>query len=168
MRHASGLVHWDVKPDNTIPADGNPGRPVLLDCGLNFHRAAKKDLEENREGNCATVSCVYRNSRRAALSNKIPHSDISFAAGILCFLLTSQHPHVLQDAEGRLQHQRSEALGVLKCVSSSILNRLLAFFGRAFAPQIADRFMAADSMLVELGMVMEPPQESTRRPFYRT
>ena len=85
-----------------------------------------------------------------------PRSDISFAAGILYFLLTGQHPNVLQDAEGRLPHQRSQVLEALAGVAGSSLQRLLALFDRAFAPQIADRFMDADAMLAELEKVMEP------------
>lgn len=73
------------------------------------------------------------------------------------FLLTSQYPSILQDADGRLPHQRREALAMLQRVAGSSLHRLLAFFDRAFAPQIAERFSNADAMLVELGRVMEPP-----------
>ena len=156
MCHGSGLVHRDVKPDNIVLADGDPGRPVLLDFGLNFHKAANNYLETEQGQELGNRFLRLPELSAGSSLKQDPRSDISFAAGILYFLLTSQHPSVLQDAEGRLPHQRSEGLGVLKCVAGSSLHRLLAFFDRAFAPQIADRFLNADAMLVELGRVMEP------------
>ena len=47
-------------------------------------------------------------------------------------------------------------LEALAGVAGSSIQRLLALFDRAFAPQIADRFMDADAMLAELEKVMEP------------
>ena len=157
MCHASGLVHRDVKPDNIILADCDPGRPVLLDFGLNFHKAAKNDLETEQGQELGNRFLRLPELSAGSSLKQDPRSDISFAAGILYFLLTSQHPNVLQDAEGRLPHQRSQALEMLECVAGSSLHRLLALFDRAFAPQIAERFTDADAMLAELERVMEPP-----------
>ena len=156
MCHATDLVHRDVKPDNIVLADGDPGRPVLLDFGLNFHKAAKNDLETEQGQELGNRFLRLPELSAGSSLKQDPRSDISFAAGILYFLLTSQHPNILQDAEGRLPHQRSQVLAILECVAGSSLHRLLALFDRAFAPQIADRFTNADSMLAELERVMEP------------
>ena len=157
MCHASGFVHRDVKPDNVVLADGDPGRPVLLDFGLNFHKAAKNGLETEQGQELGNRFLRLPELSAGSSLKQDPRSDISFAAGILYFLLTNQHPNVLQDAEGRLPHQRSQVLAMLECVAGSSLHRLLALFDRAFAPQIADRFLNADAMLAELERVMEPP-----------
>ena len=155
--HASGLVHRDVKPDNIVLADGDPRRPVLLDFGLSYQKAAENELETDEGQELGNRFLRLPELSAGSSLKQDPRSDISFAAGILYFLLTSEHPNVLQDAEGRLPHQRGEVLAVLKCVAGSSLHRLMAFFDRAFAPQIADRFLSSDAMLVELGRVMEPP-----------
>ena len=156
MCHSSGLVHRDVKPDNIVLADGNPGRPILLDFGLNFHKAATNDLETEQGQELGNRFLRLPELSAGSSLKQDPRSDLSFVAGILCFLLTRQHPNILQDAEGRLPHQRSEVLAMLERVSGSNLYRLLAFFDRAFAPQIANRFLNADAMLAELERVMEP------------
>ena len=157
MCHASGLVHRDVKPDNIVLADGDHRRPVLLDFGLNFHEAAEEDLETEQEQELGNRFLRLPELSAGSLLKQDSRSDLSFAAGILYFLLTSRHPNVLQDAEGRLPHQRSDALEVLKRVAGAGVHRLLAFFDIAFAPQIADRFTNADTMLAQLVRVMEPP-----------
>ena len=157
--HASGLVHRDVKPDNIVLADGDPGRPVLLDFGLNFHKATNNDLETEQGQELGNRFLRLPELSAGSSLKQDQRSDISFAAGILYFLLTSQHPNVLQDAEGRLPHQRSQVLAMLEAVAGSSIYRLLAFFDRAFAPQIAERFLNADSMLIELERVMESSTE---------
>ena len=156
MCHASGLVHRDVKPDNIILAEGDPERPILLDFGLSFHEAAKDALETEQGQELGNRFLRLPELSAGSPLKQDTRSDISFAAGILYFLLTSQHPNVLQDAEGRLPHQRSQGLAMLERVSGSRLYRLLALFDRAFAPQIADRFTNADAMLAELERMMEP------------
>ena len=156
MCHASGLVHRDVKPDNIVLADGDPGRPVLIDFGLNFHKAARDGLETEQGQELGNRFLRLPELSAGSSHKQDPRSDISFAAGILFFLLTSQHPNVLQDAEGLLPHQRSQVLAMLERVAGSKLYRLLALFDRAFAPQIVDRFTNADAMLAELEKVMEP------------
>ena len=154
--HASGLVHRDVKPDNIVLTDGDPGRPVLLDFGLSYHKAAKNALETEEGQELGNRFLRLPELSAGSSLKQDPRSDISFAAGILYFLLTSKHPNVLQDAEGRLPHQRSQVLAILERAAGSKLRRLLALFDRAFAPQIAARFSSADAMLLELERVLEP------------
>ena len=156
MCHASGFVHRDVKPDNIVLADADPGRPALLDFGLNFHKATNNDLETEQGQELGNRFLRLPELSAGSSLKQDPRSDISFAAGILYFLLTNRHPNVLQDAEGRLPHQRSEVVAMLEGVAGSSLYQLLAFFDRAFTPQIADRYLDADVMLAELDRVMEP------------
>ena len=156
MCHASGLVHRDIKPDNIVLANGDSGRPVLLDFGLNFHRAAKNDLATEQGQELGNRFLRLPELSAGSSLKQDPRSDISFAAGILYFLLTSQHPNILQDAEGHLPHQRSQVLAMLECVAGASFHRLLALFDRAFAPHIADRFTSADAMLAEIERVVEP------------
>ena len=157
--HAASLVHRDVKPDNVILAAGDPGRPVLLDFGLNFHKVANDVLATEQGQELGNRFLRLPELSAGSSLKQDPRSDVSFAAGILYFLLTGQHPNILQDAEGRLPHQRSQALETLARVAGSRLQRLLALFDRAFAPQIADRFTDADEMLAQLEHVMEPRME---------
>ena len=154
--HASGLVHRDVKPDNIILADGDPGRPILLDFGLNFHKTAEDGLETEAGQELGNRFLRLPELSAGSSLKQDPRSDISFAAGILYFSLTGQYPNVLQDAEGRMPHQRSPSLASLERIAGSRLHRLLALFDRAFAPQIASRFTGTDEILAELDRVMEP------------
>ena len=117
--HASGLVHRDVKPDNIVLADGDPGRPVLLDFGLNFHKATNNDLETEQGQELGNRFLRLPELSAGSSLKQDQRSDISFAAGILYFLLTSQHPNVLQDAEGHLPHQRSQVPAMLEAVAGS-------------------------------------------------
>ena len=153
--HEAELVHRDVKPDNIILADGDPGRPVLLDFGLSFCKGSEIDFET--EDGQEIGNRFLRLPELAAGSplKQDVRSDLSFAAGILFCLLTGQHPDILQDAEGHLPHQRDEPLAILRAVVGTGLPRLLSLFDKAFAPLIADRFASASAMLECLERVVE-------------
>ena len=154
--HAGGVVHRDVKPDNIILANGNPDRPVLLDFGLNYHEIEGVAFETEHGQEVGNRFLRLPELSAGSLLKQDPRSDLSFLAGILFYMLTGQNPDVLQDAEGRLPHQRREAHVRLRQSAGTTLPRLLSLFDSAFAPQIADRITNTDDMLDSLESVMKP------------
>ena len=154
--HNSDLVHRDVKPDNVVLARNDPGRPVLLDFGLNFQKAANHDLVTEQGQELGNRFLRLPELSADSPRKQDPRSDITFAAGILYYLLTGKYPRNLQDEEGRLPHQRDQAITTLKWVAGSSIYRLLGLFDRAFAPRIADRFTNTHDMLTELERITEP------------
>ena len=154
--HGAGLVHRDVKPDNIILADGDPGRPVLLDFGLSFRKGSEIDFETEEGQEIGNRFLRLPELAAGSPLKQDVRSDLSFAAGILHYLLSGQHPDIVQDAEGRLPHQRDEPLAMLQSVAGAGLPRLLSLFDKAFAPRIAERFARADEMLASMERVMAP------------
>ena len=112
--HAVGCVHRDVKPDNIILIDTDPTRPMLLDFGLNIHDAPKINFETEHGQEIGNRFLRLPELSAGSSLKQDPRSDLSFAADILFYMLTGQHPDILQDAEGRLPHQRSQSLAVLQ------------------------------------------------------
>ena len=154
--HAGGVVHRDVKPDNIILANGDASRPWLLDFGLNYHRIEGVDFKTEHWQEVGNRFLRLPELSAGSLLKQDPRSDLSFAAGILFYMLTGQNPDVLQDAEGRLPHQRRDNDAKIRRVAGPGLTRLLSLFDTAFSPQIADRFTDAEFMLEKLEGVMKP------------
>ena len=154
--HAGGVVHRDVKPDNIILANGDATRPWLLDFGLNYHRMEGLDFKTEQREEVGNRFLRLPELSAGSLLKQDSRSDLSFVAGILFYMLTGQYPDVLQDAEGRLPHQRQDNHARIRSVAGPGLARLLSIFDTAFVPQIADRFTSADVMLEKLEGVMKP------------
>lgn len=155
--HAQGCVHRDVKPDNIIVPEDGPSSACLLDFGLSYHEAADPDFS-TEDGQEVGNRFLRLPELSAGSALKQDHrSDLSFAGGILFFLLVGRHPDVLQDGEGRLPHQRSAALTKLQSVAGPHFARIVTFFDTAFEPKIAGRFTSADAMLEALGRLLEAP-----------
>ena len=153
--HAAGCVHRDVKPDNIILVGANPARAMLLDFGLSFHEIPDINFETEHWQEIGNRFLRLPELSAGSFLKQDPRSDLSFAAGILFYMLTGKHPDLLQDAEGRLPHQRSQALAVLQDVGGVRHARLAALFDNAFAPQIADRFTNADAILASIDRMMK-------------
>ena len=154
--HASGVVHRDVKPDNVILADADPGCPVLLDFGLNYHESEDDGFATEHGQEVGNRFLRLPELSAGSPLKQDPRSDLSFVAGILFYILTGQNPDMLQDAEGRLPHQRREKYERIQQAAGDGFRRLLSVFESAFAPLIADRFTNADVMLEGLDGVMKP------------
>lgn len=144
--HAEGCVHRDVKPDNIILQDGDPARVWLLDFGISYHDLPDVDFRTEDWQEVGNRFLRLPELSAGSRSKQDPRSDICFAAGILFYVCTGDHPDVLEDSEGRLPHQRSAALSKLQQVTSSRLSPLLALFDEAFATRLAHRFATARAM----------------------
>ena len=153
--HSKGVVHRDVKPDNIILVDSDPARAILLDFGLNFHDAPNIDFATEHLQEIGNRFLRLPELSSGSSLKQDPRSDLSFVAGILFYMLTGMHPDLLQDAEGRLPHQRSKALPVLQRIGGVRYARLASLFNNAFAPLIADRFTNADAILESIDRMME-------------
>jgi serine/threonine protein kinase len=152
--HAAGCVHRDVKPDNLIFEGGDPSRVVLVDFGLNYHDVPGIDFQTEDWQEVGNRFLRLPELSAGSFLKQDPRSDLSFAAGILFYLITGEHPDLLQDADGRLPHQRSRPLARLQAAGSVRFQRLASFFDSTFAPQISDRYFSATAMLESLERVM--------------
>ena len=153
--HAAGCVHRDVKPDNIILRGADPARAMLLDFGLNFHETPQIDFVTEHGQEIGNRFLRLPELSAGSSIKQDQRSDLSFAAGNLFYMLTGKHPDLLQDAEGRLPHQRSQALAILQDVGGVRHACLASLFDKAFAPQIAGRFTNADAMLSSIDRMMK-------------
>jgi eukaryotic-like serine/threonine-protein kinase len=72
-----------------------------------------------------------------------PRSDVTFAAGILFYLLSGIVPAQLIDQDGKMPHQRPDVAGALASLDGLDIDRLLALFDQAFDHRIDHRFQDA-------------------------
>ncbi|MBK1793342.1 protein kinase [Devosia sp. WQ 349] len=152
--HVEGCVHRDVKPDNIILEDGDPAQVWLLDFGLSHHNLANIDFRTADHQEVGNRFLRLPELSAGSLSKQDPRSDISFAAGILFYVLTGDHPDVLEDGHGRLPHQRPDALAKLQRVAARQLARLRALFDEAFATRLVNRMSSTQVMHERLERIM--------------
>lgn len=152
--HAQGCVHRDVKPDNIILEGDDPSRVWLLDFGISHHNLADIDFQTEDWQEVGNRFLRLPELSAGSLSKQDLRSDICFAAGILFYVLTGNHPDVLVDSEGRLPHQRHTSLVRLQQVAAPQLSRLLTLFDEAFATRLVDRFATVQAMRERIGRLM--------------
>lgn len=157
--HGEGVVHRDIKPDNIILKASDPTQPWLLDFGLNHHDMPEIDFRTEDWQEVGNRFLRLPELSAGSLLKQDPRSDVSFVAGILFFLLTGQHPGLLEDQDGKLPHRRPAQRASLESVAGGRLMRLAAFFDRAFAPRIEARFATARALRERLEELMEETPE---------
>ena len=152
--HSEGCVHRDVKPDNIILEGSDPSRVWLLDFGISFHDLADIDFQTEDWQEVGNRFLRLPELSAGSLSKQDPRSDISFAAGILFYVLTGDHPDVLEDGDGRLPHQRSAALAKIQQAAPQRQSQLLALFDEAFATRLVNRFSTVQVMRERIERMM--------------
>ena len=157
--HAKGCVHRDVKPDNIILAGGDPAQPKLLDFGLSYHEVSDLEFQTEQGQEIGNRFLRLPELSAGSIDKKDPRSDVSFAAGILFYVLTGEHPDVLQDGHGRLPHQRSPLQAQLQAIAGRRFTRLASIFDSAFAPTLVARFANAGAFADRLRDMMADPAD---------
>jgi eukaryotic-like serine/threonine-protein kinase len=157
--HKVGCIHRDIKPDNIILAGLDPSRVWLLDFGLSYHNFSEQDFRTETPQEVGNRFLRLPELSAGSQSKQDIRSDISFAAGILFYLLTGNHPDTLVDGDGRMPHQRPEALEKLQAVAGKRLSQILTFFDRSFEIRLSSRFSSVDEMKSALSRVTESDPE---------
>ncbi len=144
--HAKSLIHRDVKPENIILQDDDPTHPWLLDFGLNHHEIPDADFATEYGQEVGNRFLRLPELSAGSRQKQDPRSDVSFAGGILFYVLTGHAPNVLLDGDGKLPHQRSVDNALLQAVSGDRYQRLAAIFDNTFAPRLEDRYTDAGTL----------------------
>lgn len=152
--HRQGCVHRDVKPDNIIVEHGAVTNVWLLDFGISYHNLADVDFQTEDWQEVGNRFLRLPELSAGSRSKQDPRSDVSFAAGIFFYLLTGEHPDVLEDEDGRMPHQRKGPMVKLRQATSSQLGQILALFDDAFIPRIANRFATVHAMRERMDRIM--------------
>lgn len=162
--HDNEWVHRDIKSDNIILRNGEIAAPVLLDFGLSYREGVAASLITEHGQEIGNRFLRLPDLSIGSLSKRDERSDLAFVGGILFYVLTGMLPATLQDANGRMPHQREDALAQLSTLAGATAPRLLDFFDRCFNPAINRRYPNAKSMLSALEALLVPGRESGSGP----
>jgi serine/threonine-protein kinase len=154
--HERDWVHRDIKSDNIILRDGNVEAPVLLDFGLSYKEGVAETLKTEHWQEIGNRFLRLPELSSGSTVKRDERSDLAFVGGILFYVLTGTVPATLQDAEGKMPHQRKEAHARLSALAGSATPQLLDFFDRCFNPVIERRHSTAKSMQSALQRILVP------------
>lgn len=138
-------MHRDIKPGNIIFRGNILGDIVLVDFGMSYHEEASANVTPTGE----EVGNRFLHLPELACESSLkrdPRSDVTFCGGILFFLLTGVRPVQLSDQDGRMPHQRLDAVSKLASHAGLDTDHLLALFDRAFDFRIDHRFQDAGAL----------------------
>lgn len=152
-------VHRDIKPDNIILRHSEVDA-VLVDYGLAFNEL---DGAAHLTGDWEELGNRFLRVPELAsysIAKQDVRTDIAFLAGILFYCLVGEVPAVLEDAEGRLPHQRPGIdLGAV-APDAARVRALGRFFDRGFQPRLNDRFPTIAAFRDRLSTLRHLPVES--------
>jgi serine/threonine protein kinase len=155
--HAVSILHRDLKPDNIILRNGDPADPVLVDFGIAWADRGETEPDFETElgqelGNRFLRLPEFAPGRRT----RVPHSDVTFVAGLLLYMVTGRAPRLLRDERDRAPHD-SVTDGLLDVVSANPKwARLRRVFDRAFQPSLDLRYSAASDLRDALASLDKP------------
>ena len=138
------IPHHNEKRYNIILDNKND--PFLLDFGMAFKEGVTTDFATEIGQEIGNRFLRLPELRIDSPVKQDIRSDLSLIGGIYFFLLTGIAPTSLKDENGRMPHQRIDALQLLKEKCPNSLIYLLSFLDKSFSEKITDRFLSADSI----------------------
>jgi serine/threonine protein kinase len=156
----AGIRHRDVKPENCIL--GDDGKLYLVDFGLssNVNESDGFDTQVGQEiGNRFLRVPEFRPE---SVNRDDPRTDLTFAVGVLFFLLTRTNPRMLQDEQGRFPHQRGDAAALLQGMAIPQPERLMGIFDQGFQHDLDRRFQSAETLSEALLVCLEPEDPAAK------
>ncbi len=150
----ASIRHRDVKPENCIL--GEDGKIYLVDFGLssNVKDADAFDTPVGQEiGNRFLRVPEFRPE---SVNRDDVRTDVTWAVGILFFLLTRTNPRVIQDEQGRFPHQRGDAATLLQKLAIPRIERLMRIFDQGFQHELDRRFQSAETLKEALFACLNP------------
>lgn len=153
LAHSEGVLHRDMKPDNTILTDGGDRRVYIVDYGLSFNQEEERDETQTGEpfrNNFLTLpeAVTLGGNRRE------PRSDLAAVCGLLYFCLTGHAPQQLIDDQGRPPHRRPGCMVRERHAGDPRLDHLEALFDRGFSNAIEARFATVDELIERIRAVV--------------
>lgn len=94
--------------------------------------------------------------RPESVNRDDPRTDLTFAVGVLFFLLTRTNPRMLLDEQGQLPHQRGGAASSLQGIAIPQSERLMRIFDQGFQHDLDRRFQSAETLSEALLACLKP------------
>lgn len=147
--HKIGLYHRDLKPDNII-IEEQSNVPIIIDFGICW--LSDDTTFKTKKG----VELGNRFLRLPELSKgtdvTVSSSDITFLVGILFYLVTSHHPHILLNEDGLQPHKRPD-VKELEVMSNNILKEI---FDKGFTYEVSLRYSTVEELKEDLNKILLP------------
>jgi len=162
--HQKAIIHRDLKPANILVMEVD-GRPVprIIDFGL--AKAAGPSLTEDemvtQEGTFIGTP-GYMSPEQACASKLDSHCDLWALATVAYEALTAELPVPGVSTEELLRNLRARRLVPVHQRNAALPAGLNAFFERAFAPAIEQRFATASELAEGLEAALVTPPRNQR------
>jgi serine/threonine protein kinase len=133
--HGLGVVHRDLKPDNTILRDGDPRIPILVDFGIAWMKPGDEPRPfETDLGQEMGNRYLRLPENSPGRESRDPRSDVTLVAGLLIYALSGFTPRVLLGERGRQPHEAASD----RIPSSTTEDRRWSKLRRGFPESISD------------------------------
>src|SRR5665647_641619 len=147
--HKIGLFHRDLKPDNII-IDQQSNLPVIIDFGICW---LSDDLSFKTKMGVELGNRFLRLPELAKGTDiTVSSSDITFLVGILFYLATNHHPHILLNEDGLQPHKRTDVKN-LEVLSNKVLKEI---FEKGFTYEVSLRYSTAQELKEDLKKILLP------------
>jgi len=153
-------IHRDIKPDNILLRNGEPGTPVLVDFGLAWQPDDQDAHATEVQQELGNRFLRLNELAPGSPQKRDPRSDITFVVGIFFYVLTGHHPNILEEPEtGRRPHQRLGMPELIRQIAGERSILIMGLFDRGFSPMLNSRFQSANEFIEELERIMETKSE---------